>query len=253
MSQGTSRIAVVTGAGSGVGRASALHLLGAGWSVALAGRRREALEETVGMAGDAAPRALVVPADVGDPAAVNALFAAVKERWDRLDFLFNNAGGNTPGVPLEDLAYEDWARVVQVNLTGSFLCAQAAFRLMKEQSPRGGRIVNNGSISAHVPRPDSVAYTSTKHAITGLTRSLALDGRKYDIVSGQIDIGNAETPMTRRMANGVKQANGTVAVEPRMDVNHVAESIVMMAGLPLESNIQFLTIAASKMPWIGRG
>jgi NAD(P)-dependent dehydrogenase (short-subunit alcohol dehydrogenase family) len=253
MSQGTSRIAVVTGAGSGVGRASALHLLGAGWSVALAGRRREALEETVGMAGDAAPRALVVPADVGDPAAVNALFAAVKERWGRLDFLFNNAGGNTPGVPLEDLAYEDWARVVQVNLTGSFLCAQAAFRLMKEQSPRGGRIVNNGSISAHVPRPDSVAYTSTKHAITGLTRSLALDGRKYDIVSGQIDIGNAETPMTRRMANGVKQANGTVAVEPRMDVNHVAESIVMMAGLPLESNIQFLTIAASKMPWIGRG
>lgn len=253
MSQGTSRIAVVTGAGSGVGRASALHLLGAGWSVALAGRRREALEETVGMAGDAAPRALVVPADVGDPAAVNALFAAVKERWSRLDFLFNNAGGNTPGVPLEDLAYEDWARVVQVNLTGSFLCAQAAFRLMKEQSPRGGRIVNNGSISAHVPRPDSVAYTSTKHAITGLTRSLALDGRKYDIVSGQIDIGNAETPMTRRMANGVKQANGTVAVEPRMDVNHVAESIVMMAGLPLESNIQFLTIAASKMPWIGRG
>jgi NAD(P)-dependent dehydrogenase (short-subunit alcohol dehydrogenase family) len=253
MSQGTSRIAVVTGAGSGVGRASALHLLGAGWSVALAGRRREALEETVGMAGDAAPRALVVPADVGDPAAVNALFAAVKERWGRLDFLFNNAGGNTPGVPLEDLAYEDWARVVQVNLTGSFLCAQAAFRLMKEQSPRGGRIVNNGSISAHVPRPDSVAYTSTKHAITGLTRSLALDGRKYDIVSGQIDIGNAETPMTRRMANGVKQANGTVAVEPRMDVNHVAESIVMMAGLPRESNIQFLTIAASKMPWIGRG
>jgi len=253
MSQGTSRIAVVTGAGSGVGRASALHLLGAGWSVALAGRRREALEETVGMAGDATSRALVVPTDVGDPAAVKALFAAVKERWGRLDFLFNNAGGNVPAGPLEDLAYEDWARVVQVNLTGSFLCAQAAFRMMKEQSPQGGRIVNNGSISAHVPRPDSVAYTSTKHAITGLTKTLALDGRKYDIVSGQIDIGNAETPMTRRMANGVKQANGTVAVEPRMDVNHVAESIVMMAGLPLESNIQFLTIAAAKMPWIGRG
>jgi NAD(P)-dependent dehydrogenase (short-subunit alcohol dehydrogenase family) len=253
MSQGNSRIAVVTGAGSGVGRASALHLLGAGWSVALAGRRRDALEETVGMAGDAAERALVAPTDVGDPKAVAALFAAVKERWGRLDFLFNNAGGNVPAGPLEDLAYEDWARVVQVNLTGSFLCAQAAFRMMKEQSPQGGRIVNNGSISAHVPRPDSVAYTSTKHAITGLTKTLALDGRKYDIVSGQIDIGNAETPMTRRMANGVKQANGTVAVEPRMDVNHVAESIVMMAGLPLESNIQFLTIAASKMPWIGRG
>jgi len=252
MSQ-TSRIAIVTGAGSGVGRASALHLLRAGWSVALAGRRREALEETVGMAGDAAARTLVVPTDVGDPKAVAALFAAVKEKWGRLDFLFNNAGGNTPGVPIEELAYEDWARVVQINLTGSFLCAQAAFRLMKEQSPRGGRIVNNGSISAHVPRPDSVAYTSTKHAITGLTKSLALDGRKYDIVSGQIDIGNAETPMTARMSRGVKQANGTTAVEPRMDVNHVAESIVMMAGLPLESNIQFLTITASKMPWIGRG
>jgi NAD(P)-dependent dehydrogenase (short-subunit alcohol dehydrogenase family) len=251
----TSKIAVVTGAGSGVGRASALHLLKAGWSVALAGRRRDALDETVSMAtaGDAAPRALVVPTDVGDPAAVKALFAAVKEKWGRIDFLFNNAGGNVRAGPIEDLAYEDWARVVQVNLTGSFLCAQAAFRMMKEQSPQGGRIVNNGSISAHVPRPDSVAYTSTKHAITGLTKSLALDGRKYDIVSGQIDIGNAATPMTERMAGGVKQADGTVKVEPRMDVNHVAEAIVMMAGLPLESNVQFLTIAASKMPWIARG
>src|ERR671917_1658406 len=226
-----SKIAVVTGAGSGVGRAATLALLADGWTVALAGRRADALEETIGMAGgDAKPRALAVPTDVGDPRAVEALFAAVRDRFGRLDFLFNNAGGNVPGTPFEDLAYEDWARVVQVNLTGSFLCAQAAFRMMKGQQPQGGRIVNNGSISAHVPRPDSVAYTSTKHAITGLTKTLALDGRKYDIVSGQIDIGNAETPMTRRMANGVKQANGTVAVEPRMDVNHVAQSIVMMAG-----------------------
>ncbi len=248
-----SRIAVVTGAGSGVGRASALHLLKAGWSVALAGRRQDALEETVGMAGADAARALVVPTDVGDPAQVNALFAAVKGKWGRCDFLFNNAGGNVRAGPIEDLAYEDWARVVQINLTGSFLCAQAAFRMMKEQAPQGGRIVNNGSISAHVPRPDSVAYTSTKHAVTGLTKALALDGRKYDIVSGQIDIGNAATPMTERMTGGVKQADGTVKVEPRMDVNHVAEAIVMMAGLPLESNIQFLTIAASKMPWIARG
>jgi NAD(P)-dependent dehydrogenase (short-subunit alcohol dehydrogenase family) len=253
MSQGTSRIAVVTGAGSGVGRASALHLLGAGWSVALAGRRREALEETVGMAGDAAPRALVVPADVGDPAAVNALFAAVKERWGRLDFLFNNAGGNTPGVPLEDLAYEDWARVVQVNLTGSFLCAQAAFRLMKEQSPRGGRIVNNGSISAHVPRPRSAPYTSTKHAITGLTKSTSLDGRAHNIVCGQIDVGNASTEMTGRMAKGVPQASGEVAVEPVMDVRHVARAVVYMASLPLDANVQFMTVMASKMPFIGRG
>ena len=248
-----SRIAVVTGAGSGVGRASALHLLKAGWSVALAGRRRDALDETVGMAGDAAARTLVVPTDVGDPQAVTALFAAVKAKWGRCDFLFNNAGGNVRAGPIEDLAYEDWARVVQINLTGSFLCAQAAFRMMKEQSPQGGRIVNNGSISAHVPRPDSVAYTSTKHAVTGLTKALALDGRKYDIVSGQIDIGNAATPMTDRMTGGVKQADGTVKVEPRMDVNHVAEAIVMMAGLPLDANIQFLTIAASKMPWIARG
>lgn len=248
-----SKIAVVTGAGSGVGRASALHLLKAGWSVALAGRRQDALEETVSMAGPDGARALVVPTDVGDPAQVNALFAAVKGKWGRCDFLFNNAGGNVRAGPIEDLAYEDWARVVQINLTGSFLCAQAAFRMMKEQAPQGGRIVNNGSISAHVPRPDSVAYTSTKHAVTGLTKALALDGRKYDIVSGQIDIGNAATPMTERMAGGVKQADGSVKVEPRMDVNHVAEAIVMMAGLPLESNIQFLTIAASKMPWIARG
>jgi NAD(P)-dependent dehydrogenase (short-subunit alcohol dehydrogenase family) len=249
----TSKIAVVTGAGSGVGRASALALLANGWSVALAGRRKEALEETVGMAGDAAPRALPLPCDVGSPEAVDAFFAAVKERFGRLDFLFNNAGGKVPAGPLEDLAYADWARVVQINLTGSFLCAQQAFRLMKAQAPMGGRIVNNGSISAHVPRPDSIAYTSTKHAITGLTKSLSLDGRKYDIVCGQIDIGNAATPMTQRMQRGVKQANGTVAVEPVMDVRHVAETILMMANMPLEANIQFVTVTAAKMPFIGRG
>ena len=248
-----SKYAVVTGAGSGVGRAAALALLADGWTVALAGRRRDALQETTGLAGDAAPRALAVPTDVGDPDAVGALFAQVKSAWGRLDFLFNNAGGNVPAGPIEDLAYADWARVVQVNLTGSFLCAQAAFRIMKEQAPQGGRIVNNGSISAHVPRPDSVAYTSTKHAITGLTKTLALDGRKYDIVSGQVDIGNAATPMTARMARGVKQANGEVKVEPTMDVAHVGNSVLMMANLPLDANIQFLTITAAKMPWIARG
>ncbi|MBX6740624.1 MAG: SDR family oxidoreductase [Acetobacteraceae bacterium] len=249
----SSKIAVVTGAGSGVGRASALALLQDGWSIALAGRRKEPLEETARMAGDAGQRALVVPTDVGKPDEVAALFARVKERFGRLDFLFNNAGGNVPAGPLEDLAYEDWARVVQINLTGSFLCAQQAFRIMKEQSPQGGRIVNNGSISAHAPRPDSVAYTSTKHAITGLTKSLSLDGRKYDIVCGQIDIGNAATPMTERMQRGVKQANGTMAVEPVMDVRHVANTIVMMANMPLDANIQFVTVMASKMPFIGRG
>ncbi len=248
-----SKYAVVTGAGSGVGRAAALALLADGWTVALAGRRADALAETVGLAGNAAPNALAVPTDVGDPNAVNALFAQLKASWGRLDFLFNNAGGNVPAGPIEDLKYEDWARVVQVNLTGSFLCAQAAFRMMKEQAPQGGRIVNNGSISAHVPRPDSVAYTSTKHAITGLTKTLALDGRKYDIVSGQIDIGNAATPMTARMAKGVKQSTGEMKVEPTFDVTHVGNSILMMANLPLDANVQFLTITASKMPWIARG
>ena len=198
-------------------------------------------------------RALAIPTDVGDPKAVNALFDRIKSEWNRLDFLFNNAGGNVPAGPIEDLAYEDWARVVQVNLTGSFLCAQAAFRLMKHQTPQGGRIVNNGSISAHVPRPDSVAYTSTKHAITGLTKTLALDGRPFDIVSGQIDIGNAATPMTARMQKGVKQANGEMKVEPVFDVAHVGSTILMMANLPLDANIQFVTITASKMPWIARG
>ncbi|WP_149536304.1 SDR family oxidoreductase [Siccirubricoccus phaeus] len=248
-----SKYAVVTGAGSGVGRAAALALLGDGWTVALAGRRADALAETVSLAGNNAPKALPVPTDVGDPASVNALFDKLKSEWGRLDFLFNNAGGNVPAGPIEDLKYEDWARVVQVNLTGSFLCAQAAFRIMKNQAPIGGRIVNNGSISAHVPRPNSVAYTSTKHAITGLTKTLALDGRAFDIVSGQIDIGNAATPMTARMARGVQQANGEIKVEPTFDVTHVGSTILMMANLPLDANIQFVTIAAAKMPWIARG
>jgi NAD(P)-dependent dehydrogenase (short-subunit alcohol dehydrogenase family) len=248
-----SKIAVVTGAGSGVGRAATLALLADSWTVALAGRRADALNETIGMAGDAGSRALAVPTDVGDPRAVEALFAAVRDRFGRLDFLFNNAGGNVPGTPFEDLAYEDWARVVQVNLTGSFLCAQQAFRMMKEQTPQGGRIVNNGSISAHVPRPDSAPYTSTKHAVTGLTKSVSLDGRKYDICCGQIDIGNAATPMTQRMQRGVKQANGSTEVEPTMDVAHVGNTIVMMANMPLDANIQFVTVMATKMPFIGRG
>jgi NAD(P)-dependent dehydrogenase (short-subunit alcohol dehydrogenase family) len=247
------KIAVVTGAGSGVGRACALGLLAAGYAVALAGRRRDALEETAGMAGDARPRALVVPTDVADPAAVAALFAAVKDRFGRLDLLFNNAGGNVPGTPFEDLRAEDWNRVVAVNLTGSFLCAQAAFRMMKEQRPMGGRIINNGSISAHTPRPDSAPYTATKHAITGLTKTISLDGRKYDIASGQIDIGNAATPMTQRMQRGVKQANGEVVPEPTMDVQHVANALVHMASLPLDANIMFMTVMATKMPFAGRG
>ena len=245
--------AVVTGAGSGVGRACALGLLAAGYSVALAGRRRDALEETAALAGDARSRALVVPTDVADPAAVNALFATVKERFGRLDLLFNNAGGNVPGTAFEDLKAEDWNRVVGVNLTGSFLCAQAAFRLMKSQSPRGGRIINNGSISAHAPRPNSAPYTATKHAITGLTRSVSLDGRQHDIACGQIDIGNAVTPMTERMTKGVLQPNGTTVAEPRMDVSAVANAIVYMDSLPLDANVQFMTVMATKMPFVGRG
>jgi len=249
----TSRIAVVTGAGTGVGRAAALALLGGGWTVVLTGRRSEPLEESIALAGGAAPRALAVPADVADPAAVEALFGTVKRKYGRLDLLFNNAGQNVPGTAFEDLAFADWSRVVAVNLTGSFLCAQAAFRIMKEQSPQGGRIINNGSISAHTPRPDSAPYTATKHAITGLTKSLMLDGRKYDICAGQIDIGNAATPMTRRMSQGVRQADGSIAVEPTMDVNHVGQAILHMANLPLESNILTLTIKATKMPFEGRG
>ncbi len=249
----SSKIAIVTGAGSGIGKHSALALMRAGWSVALAGRRRDALEATAaeGRAGGAT--ALVVPTDVTDQASVKALFAAVGAEFGRLDFLFNNAGVTAPGIPFEDLTYEQWKYVVDINLNGLFLCAQEAFRAMKAQSPRGGRIVNNGSISAHVPRPNSAPYTATKHAVTGLTRSLSLDGRKYDIACGQIDIGNAATDMTARMTKGVPQANGEMAIEPVMDVAAVADSIVHMAGLPLSANVQFITVMATKMPFIGRG
>ncbi len=247
------RIALVTGAGSGIGRAAALGLVEAGWTVAAVGRRLAQLEETAARAGDARVRVLPVAGDVGDPVAVGGIFAKVEEAFGRLDLLFNNAGTGAPPVPLEDLTYEQWQGVVDVNLTGVFLCIQHAFRIMKSQEPRGGRIINNGSISAHVPRPNSAPYTATKHAVTGLTRSASLDGRKYDIAVGQIDIGNAATEMTERMAAGVPQADGSMAVEPRMDVAHVASSVVYMASLPLDANVQFLTVMATKMPFIGRG
>jgi NAD(P)-dependent dehydrogenase (short-subunit alcohol dehydrogenase family) len=247
------KVAIVTGAGTGIGRQVALALLGEGYSVALAGRRAGPLEETVTEAGSAGSRALVVPTDVSDPASVRALFAKTKEAFGRLDLLFNNAGVNAPGVALEDLSYEQWTAVVDVNLTGAFLCTQEAFKLMKAQDPRGGRIINNGSISAHVPRPGSAPYTATKHAITGLTKSTALDGRKYDIACGQIDIGNAATPMTERMAEGVPQADGSVAVEPTMDAADVGRAVAFMASLPLDSNVQVMTVMATKMPFIGRG
>ncbi len=245
----TDRIALVTGAGSGIGRAAALGLLDAGWRVVLAGRRAEQLQVTAAHAPD---RALAVPADISDEAQVDALFQAVQAAHGRLDLLFNNAGASAGGR-LEDLSLEDWKRVVDVNLTGAFLCTRAAFRIMKTQAPMGGRIINNGSISAHVPRPYSVAYTTTKHAITGLTRSTSLDGRAYDIACGQIDIGNAATEMTSRMAKGVPQADGSFAPEPLMDVKAVADAVVFMAGLPLDANVQFMTVMATKMPFIGRG
>ncbi len=245
------RVAVVTGAGSGVGRASALALLNNGYQVALAGRRRDALAETAAMAKRG--RSLVVPTDVTDPAAVEALFAATKAEFGHLDVLFNNAGGNVPATNFGDFTYEQWKFVVEVNLNGMFLCASAAFRMMRDQSPQGGRIINNGSISAHAPRPGSVAYTATKHAVTGLTKSIALDGRNFDIQCGQIDIGNAETPMTARMANGVPQADGSVRIEPRMDANNVGNSVLLMANLTPDANIQFLMVAAHRMPFIGRG
>jgi len=247
------KIAVVTGAGSGIGRSSALALLAAGYGVVLAGRRREQLDETVALAAAAGANALAVPTDVSDPASVDVLFARTKERFGRLDLLFNNAGVNVPDVAFEDLTAQQWNQVVAINLTGSFLCAQAAFRMMKDQQPRGGRIINNGSISAHAPRPNSAPYTSTKHAITGLTKSISLDGRKYDIACGQIDVGNAATDMGGRMAKGVPQANGTIAVEAVMDVGEVARALVYMASLPLEANVQFLTVMATKMPFVGRG
>jgi NAD(P)-dependent dehydrogenase (short-subunit alcohol dehydrogenase family) len=247
------KVAAVTGAGSGIGKQSALALLREGYAVALAGRRKEALDATVSEAGADRERALAVATDVGDPQSVDAFFAKIREAFGRLDVLFNNAGVNAPGIPFEDLTFEQWQRVVDINLTGSFLCAQAAFRLMKEQQPMGGRIINNGSISAHVPRPNSAPYTATKHAITGLTRSLALDGRKYDICSSQIDIGNAATEMAIRMKDGVPQADGSIGVEPLMDVQHVARAVVHMANMPLDANVQFMTVMATKMPFIGRG
>lgn len=248
------KTAVVTGAGSGIGRSVALELLAAGWSVALAGRRVETLEETAALAAAPDGAALTVRTDVSRPDDVAALFAAVRERFGRLDLLFNNAGTFGPGgVPVEDLSYEAWRHVVDTNLNGAFLCAQAAFRQMKEQEPQGGRIINNGSISAHAPRPDSVAYTATKHALTGLTKSLSLDGRRHRIAVGQIDIGNAATDMTERMRSGIPQANGELATEPVMDVADVARTVRHMAELPLEANVQFATVLATNMPYIGRG
>ena len=245
------KIAIVTGAGSGIGRATAVSLTQAGYRVVLSGRREEALAETAVLANS--NHCLVVPSDVTQPDSVKALFAQTWERYGRLDLLFNNAGIGAPGVPLEEITFEQWQAVVATNLTGSFLCTQEAFRLMKRQEPQGGRIINNGSISAHAPRPHSAPYTATKHAITGLTKSTILDGRPFNIVCSQIDIGNAATPMTVRMADGVPQADGSIKPEPTMDVNHVAQAIVHMATLPLESNIPFMTIKATKMPFVGRG
>ncbi len=245
------KVALVTGAGSGIGRAVALALLREGYRVVLAGRRPDALAATAALAAETT--SLAVPTDVTDPASVQSLFERTVHEFGRLDVLFNNAGISAPAVPLEDLSYAQWRQVVDVNLTGPFLCTQEAFKVMKAQSPRGGRIINNGSISATAPRPNSAPYTATKHAITGLTKSTSLDGRKYDIACGQIDIGNAATEMTTRMADGILQANGTIAVEPRMDVEHVARAVVYMAGLPLEANVLFMTVMASQMPLVGRG
>jgi NAD(P)-dependent dehydrogenase (short-subunit alcohol dehydrogenase family) len=247
------KIAIVTGAGTGIGKCAALALLREGYSVILAGRRVEPLDMTAKEAGPFGSQARVVPTDVSEPASVRALFTKTKEIYGRLDLLFNNAGTGAPSIPLEDLTYEQWKSVVDVNLTGAFLCIQEAFKLMKSQIPRGGRIINNGSISAHAPRPNSAPYTATKHAMTGLTKATALDGRKYDIACGQIDIGNAGTEMTAPMKNGVLQASGVVAVEPTMDVEHVARAVVYMASLPLDANVQFMTILATRMPFIGRG
>jgi NAD(P)-dependent dehydrogenase (short-subunit alcohol dehydrogenase family) len=247
------RIAVITGAGSGIGRASAHALLEAGWNVVLAGRRPEMLEETASLAKAPPPRTLIVPTDLRDPAQIAALFDAVKRTYGRIDLLFNNAGISTRNVPFEELTYEQWSDVVAVNLTGAFLCAQHAWRMMKEQDPQGGRIINNGSVSAHVPRRNSTPYASTKHALTGLPRSLSLDGRQYNIACGQIDIGNAATSRNEDTARGRLQATGKVEAEPRMDVRHVAEGVLYMAQLPLEANVQFMTVMATRMPYIGRG
>ena len=249
----TKKIAIVTGAGSGIGKAVSIALLGEGYVVALCGRRTALLEQTA-LEGDPSRSAtLVVPTDVTNPESVAALFKRTKEMFGRLDLLFNNAGINVPGVPIDELTVEQWQSVVDVNLTGPFLCTRQAFALMKAQTPRGGRIINNGSISAYAPRPNSAPYTATKHAITGLTKSTSLDGRNFDIACGQIDIGNAGTEMTVRMTRGVPQANGTVAVEPLLDLDHVARAVVYMAGLPLDANVQFMTVMATKMPFVGRG
>src|SRR5665647_1604007 len=247
------KVAIVTGAGTGIGKSAALALLNDGYRVGLVGRRKELLDKTVADAGAAGGNTLVLPADVGNPEAVKALFAKVKQVWGRLDLLFNNAGRGAPPIPMEDLSFEHWKAVVDVNLTGMFLCSQEAIKIMKSQDPKGGRIINNGSISAHAPRPNSAPYTSTKHAVTGLTKCISLDCRKYDIACGQIDIGNAATEMTERMKNGVAQANGSIAIEPRMDVKEVADAVVFMAALPLSTNVQFMTIMATKMPFVGRG
>jgi len=249
----TSRIAIVTGAGTGIGKRTSLLLLEAGYSVVLAGRRVEPLEQTVQEAGVPNSRTLVMSTDVSDPQAVSSLFAATEDKFGRLDVLFNNAGMGAPAVPLEDLSYEQWRTVLDTCVTGTFLCTQHAFRIMKQQNPRGGRIINNGSISAHTPRPNSAPYTAAKHAITGLTKSTALDGRPFDINCGQIDIGNAATEMTDRMKNGVLQANGTVAVEPTIDVDHVAQAVLYMANLPLDVNVPFMAVMATGMPFMGRG
>jgi NAD(P)-dependent dehydrogenase (short-subunit alcohol dehydrogenase family) len=249
----TSRVAIVTGAGTGIGKAVALALLDEGFAVVLAGRREALLAQTMVDAGPHRSRARAVPTDVADPASVRALFAAARDAFGRIDVLFNNAGIATRGVPLEELTVEQWKSVVDVNLTGAFLCTQQAFRMMKDQQPQGGRIINNGSISAYTPRPHSAPYTATKHAITGLTKSTSLDGRRFNIACGQIDIGNAATDMTASFADGVLQANGQTAAEPRLDVEHVAKAVVYMASLPLDANVQFITVMATKMPFIGRG
>ncbi len=247
------KVAIVTGAGTGIGKASAVTLLKNGYRVAFAGRRIEPLQQAIAEAGMPADQSLAVSTDVGNPDSVNALFEKVKATWGRLDVVFNNAGVSAPGIPMEDLTFDQWKNVVDINLTGPFLCTQAAIRIMKSQTPMGGRIINNGSISAHAPRPNSVPYTATKHAITGLTKSTSLDGRKYNIACSQIDIGNAATEMAARMAKGIIQANGEMAVEPLMDVQHVADAVLHMAQLPLETNVQFMTIMATKMPFVGRG
>ncbi len=250
---GQLRVALVTGAGSGIGKAASLALLEDGYHVALAGRRQAALDEAVREAGANGARTLAVATDLTQPESVRAMFDAVSSRFGRLDLLFNNAGISAPAAPLEDLGVDQIRSVIDTNLLGAFLCTQAAIRLMKSQSPRGGRIINNGSISAHAPRPNSAPYTATKHAMTGLTKSTSLDGRKYDIACGQIDIGNAATDMTARMSIGVPQANGEIAPEPRMDVAHVARAVVYMASLPLDANVQFMTVMATRMPYVGRG